>query len=292
MHREVGGSEAARTLRPGRTPGGCNDGLQHRHIGFVEWRRLAGSRGRGECSRGDDDGRLKPRQRRAHELGCRAILQARNHQRSRCETPFRQRSTQRIDRCRVGRQQHRAVEDDRHAGTAALTERDESVEVDGAFTGDVTARTRHRAWLGRFDARSRMSRKPPKQRSQILLSTFAEKAQQRVEFVGRQRGGFGQARVIAILARQNRKCDGAFARKRRQPLDAVTPPVESAKQADHDDLCVPSHGVEPKIDREWMAQIPQVCEPNRGKHIALRRPGSRKAGQIAVGERQNDDVTG
>ena len=137
-----------------------------------------------------------------------------------------------------------------------------------------------------------MSRKPPKQRSQILLSTFAEKAQQRVEFMSRQRGGFDQARIVAILARQNRKCDGAFARKRRQPLDAVTPPVEPPEQADHDDLCMPSHGVEPKIDREWMTQIPQVCEPNRGKHIALRRPGSRKAGQIAVGERQNDDVTG
>src|SRR5262249_51356830 len=158
------------------------------------------------------------------------------------------------------------------AGAAALTERDESVEVDGAFTGDISGRTRHRARLGRLDARSRMSRKPPKQRSQILFSAFAEKAQQYVEFMGRQPGGFGKARVIAILARQNRKRDGAFARERRQPLDAVAPPVESPKQADHDDLCVPSHGIEPEIDREWMAQIPQICEPNGGKHIALRCP--------------------
>src|SRR5262249_59791500 len=107
-----------------------------------------------------------------------------------------------------------------------------------------------------------MSGQPPEQRSQILFSAFAEKAQQRVELVDRQRGGFGKARVIAILARQNRKRDGAFARERRQPLDAVTPPVESPKQTDHDDLCVPSHGVEPKIDREWMAKIPKVCQPN------------------------------
>ena len=137
-----------------------------------------------------------------------------------------------------------------------------------------------------------MLRKPSKQRSQILSSAFAEKAQQRVEFVGRQRGGFGQARVIAILARQNRKRDGILARKRRQPLNAVTPPVKPSKQADDDDLCVPSHGVEPKIDREWMAQVPQVCEPNGGKRIALRCPGSREARQIAVGERQNDNVAG
>src|SRR5262249_1198570 len=130
-----------------------------------------------------------------------------------------------------------------------------------ACTGDVSRRTRHRARLGRFDARSRMSRQSPKQRSQILFSAFAEKAQQRVELVGRQRGGLGKARVIAILARQNRKRDGAFARERRQPLDAVTPPVESPKQADHDDLCVSSYGVEPKVDREWMAQVSQVCEP-------------------------------
>src|SRR5215813_5608792 len=136
-----------------------------------------------------------------------------------------------------------------------------------------------------------MSREPPQQRSQILFSAFAEKAQQRIEFVGRQRRSLGKTRVIAILTRQNRKRDGACARKRRQPSDAVTPPVEATKQADDNDLCVPPDSVEPKIDREWMAQIPQVCEPNRGKHIALRRPGSRKAGQIAVGERQNDDVT-
>src|SRR5262252_956893 len=136
-----------------------------------------------------------------------------------------------------------------------------------------------------------MSREPPKQRSQILFSAFAEKAQQRVEFVRRQRRGFSQARIIAILTRQNRERDGAFARKGRQPLNAITPPVEATKQADDDDLCGPRDGVEPKIDREWMAQIPQVYEPNPGKHIALRRPGSRKAGQIAVGERQNDDVT-
>src|SRR5262252_2957916 len=122
-----------------------------------------------------------------------------------------------------------------------------------------------------------MSRKPQQQRSQILFSAFTEKAQQRVEFVGRQRRGFSQARIIAILTRQNRKRDGACARKGRQPLDAVTPPVEASKQADDDDLCVPSHGVEPKIDREWMAQVPQVCEPNGGKRIALRCPGSRKA---------------
>ena len=97
---------------------------------------------------------------------------------------------------------------------AALAERDKSVEVDGAFTRNIPGRTRHWARLGRFDAHSRMSRKPPKQRSQILSSAFAEKAQQRVEFVGRQRGGFGQARIIAILAWQNRKRDGVFARKR------------------------------------------------------------------------------
>src|SRR5262249_4595245 len=142
------------------------------------------------------------------------------------------------------------------------------------------------------DARSRMSRQPPKQRSQILFSAFAEKAQQRVELAGRQRGGFGKARVIAILARQNRKRDGAFAREPRQPLDAVTPPLEHSKQSGHNELCRASHWLASKSEREWMSQIPQVCEPNGGKHIALGRTRSRKAGQIAVGERQNDDVPG
>ena len=39
VHGEVGGPEAARTLRPGRALGGRDHGLQHRHIGVVEWRR-------------------------------------------------------------------------------------------------------------------------------------------------------------------------------------------------------------------------------------------------------------
>ena len=108
----------------------------------------------------------------------------------------------------------------------------------------------------------------------------------------RQGGGFGEARIVAILARKHCKRDRAFARQRRQPLNAVTPPVESSEQTHEDNLGVLSHSVEPKVDREWVAQIPQVCEPHTGELIPLHRPGGRQTGQIAVRERENRDVPG
>jgi hypothetical protein len=53
-----------------------------------------------------------------------------------------------------------------------------------------------------------------------------------------------------------------------------------------------SHALDPKIDRQRMPQVPQIGEPHGWQDIALRRPCNREAGEIAIGERKNDDITG
>src|SRR5262249_26989537 len=97
VHRQVGGSEAARALAPGGTLGGRNRRLEQRSIVVVERRRLAVSAGR-EGGRGDDDGRVEACQRGANELRRSGVLQADDHQRRRRQAARRERVGQRIDR--------------------------------------------------------------------------------------------------------------------------------------------------------------------------------------------------
>src|SRR6185295_18224784 len=58
------------------------------------------------------------------------------------------------------------------------------------------------------------------------------------------------------------------------------------------DLGVLPHALEPKIDRERMPQVPQIGEPNGGKGVALPGPRNGEAGEVAVGERKDDDIAG
>ena len=135
-----------------------------------------------------------------------------------------------------------------------------------------------------------MARQPAQQRAQIVPAAFAEKTQQRVELVGRQRRGRFEPRVVAIFAGQHRERDAALARQRRKPLDAVFPPIEAAEEANHDHLGMRADAVDPQIDRHRMAQVAQMREPHARQGVALGLPGGGKAGEIAVGERQDGDV--
>ena len=67
MHGEIGGTEPARVLLPGRAPRGGDHRLQHRRVDAVERRSLALSAG-GKRRGGDDDRRRKALQRIAHEF--------------------------------------------------------------------------------------------------------------------------------------------------------------------------------------------------------------------------------
>ena len=133
-------------------------------------------------------------------------------------------------------------------------------------------------------------REPAQQRAQIVAAAFAEKAQQRVELLPRQRRGRSKPDIVAILAGQHGERDAAFARQRREPLDAVFPPVEAAEQAHHDHLGVRADPVDPQIDRHGMAQVAQMRQPHARQARALSLPGGGESGEIAVGERQHGDV--
>ena len=115
---------------------------------------------------------------------------------------------------------------------------------------------------------------------QILRPAFAKEPEQRVELTPRQGGKrFGGAwrhgpRPGAPQARW------PFRAPPRQPLDAVTPPVEPSEQAHQDDLGMRFQLVDPKVDRSGMAQIPQICEPDVGTTVppavqAPARPANR-----------------
>jgi hypothetical protein len=54
-----------------------------------------------------------------------------------------------------------------------------------------------------------------------------------------------EARVIAVLTGERHEHDLALTCERRQPLDAVAPPVEPAEQTNHNDLGVDCDAVDP-----------------------------------------------
>ena len=75
---------------------------------------------------------------------------------------------------------------------------------------------------------------------QVFRPALAKESQQRVELAIRQGRCVGEAWIIAVLAGEKCKRDGAFARKRRQPFDpvfavwhalAAVPPNEFASKA-------------------------------------------------------------
>ena len=124
----------------------------------------------------------------------------------------------------------------------------------------------HGGRAGRSSAR-RFSRPPSR-----------KNPQQRVELVPAARvDASREPRIVAILARQQRQRDAAFARQRRQPLDAVAPPVETAEQADHDHLGVRADAVDPEVDRHRMAQVAQIGEPHARKRRRAPSPTQRRA---------------
>ncbi len=290
VHGEIGGAEAARVLLPRGALGGRHHGLEHRHVRPVERRRPARLAARRERGRGDDHGRIEPAQRVAHEGGRIRILEARHDQRRRREAALRQRGAQRVDRRGVGGEQHRAVEDQRHHRLPRCERRDERVESDRAFLRQISGAARQRARHGRVERGAGMAREPAQQAAQILRPAFAEETQQRRQLIRRQRRGLGEARIVAIFSRQHREGDVALARERREPLDAVTPPVEPAEQAHHDHFCRSRHAVDPQIDRHRMLEIAQVREPHARQGLTLHCPGGGEAGEIAVGEREHCHV--
>ena len=289
VHREIGGAEAARAVLPCAALGRREHRLEHRHAGTVERRRLAGL-ARGERGRGDDRGRREASQRRAHEVGGGRLLEARDHQRRRSEAMRCKRRAQGIDRRGIGGEQQRPVEDHRHHRPAGGKTRREAVEIDRTQAGQIAGAARHRLRLAQLAAFAAMPREPAEQRPQIFHAAFAEVAQQRRELVGRQGRGFGEPRIVAVLARQHRERDALLAGDGGEPLDAVAPPVEPADQPHQDHLGVEADTLHPEIDRHRVAQVAQMGEAHARQRGLVGGPGGGEAGEVAVGEREHRDV--
>ena len=292
MHRKIGGAEPACALAPRRAPGRGADDLQHRNVAGIERRRIALAAACREGRHGDDEGWPQPRQGVAQEGGCIAIFQARDNQRRGRKPARGKRRAQRIDRRGVGGKQQRAIEDDRDDRFAGLQCGGEAVEIDCALSGQIAGMARYASRRGAFQLSAGVAGEPPQQAAQIFAAAFAEILQQRVELISGQGRSGDKPRVVAILARQDGECDAALARQRREPFDAVFPPVEPAEQPHDDNLRVRADALDPQIDRHGMAQVAQMREPHARQRGAFGLPCGREPGEVAVGERQNRDLAG
>src|SRR5712691_4784151 len=165
-----------------------------------------------------------------------------------------------------------------------------AVELDRAGAGQIARQARNRSRLGSLDRRAGMAGQAPQQGAQIVTSALTEEFEQRVQLVRRKGRSFREPRIVAILARQHGEHDPTLARERRQPLDAVAPPVETAEQANEDHLGMGGDAIDPEVDRHRVAQIPQRREPQARQRVALECPGSGEGGKIAVREGQDDHV--
>ena len=174
MHGEIRRAKPARALDPAVAFGGGDDRLQHRSVGRIE-RRCFAFAGSGERRRGDDHRGLEARQPLGKRCARVLVLQARDEERRRRKPALGERGAQRIDRCDIGRKQHRAIEEDRHDRLAAGERRFQVFECNDALAWQIACDTRH-------GLRRRTCRVVPawraswrKQRPQVFASAFAER---------------------------------------------------------------------------------------------------------------------
>ena len=138
---------------------------------------------------------------------------------------------------------------------------------------------------GSNDIAPGMAGKPAHQRTHVGRPALAEIAEQRLELrLGQRRMGDQPLVAVVAFAGQQRELDAAFPGHRAQPVAAIAPPIVPAEDAHQDDAGMARHLVDPQIDRHRMAQVAQRGEPHVRHRAGLRLPGSREAGEVAVGE--------
>ncbi len=212
-----------------------------------------------------------------------------NNERRWRKSAHRERLIQRIDRRRVGREQHGAIEDNGD-DVSFLTRFNNPCQIDRTLARQIAGAARHSLRHGNRQIASGVTRETAQQRAQVLAAAFAEITEQDIKLIGRQRRRDSQPRIVAVLAGQHRKDDTALARQHGQPLDAVCPPIKTAEQADQNHLGVRADPVDPQVDRHRMPQLAQMREPHTRQAVAFHVPRGRKPREIAVDERQHGDV--
>jgi hypothetical protein len=157
----------------------------------------------------------------------------------------------------------------------------------------VLAIGRHR--LGRqslVGAKTGQMRGKVERAAHIGGATGGEKiveAGKRVFVDGRQ---FGEARVLAPVARQERERDGGGAGGLRHLLGAVAPIIESAEKPHHHAAGARDHLLDIKIDRHRVAELGEIDEAQRRQRTACGLPAGRRRGKVAVAEGKEYEVGG
>jgi hypothetical protein len=117
-----------------------------------------------------------------------------------------------------------------------------------------------------------------------------EAVQQSQRVAGHGRGAL-EARIGPAVAGQRREQDAVVACRVGQPLDAVSPVVEPAQATQEDDAGPRGHVVDVEVDRQWVAQPFQAGEPQSRQQVGIAWPRHGERGEVAVGERQDDDLS-
>ncbi|GJD54513.1 hypothetical protein IFDJLNFL_0385 [Methylobacterium dankookense] len=290
LHGEVGGAEASGGGLPGLPGRAHRIGLQDRAIGRVEdeARILAGGEGGG----GHDQVGPARRDRGPHGLHRLRVLQAGDGHHQRADPAGGERRRQRRGRGEVAAERRRAVD------------QDEGVPLSGGGAGGERLFQRHRPAAGaaREAARQRpglgigevvadLGREPAQHLPQVLTASRAEIG---VEDGGelRRRGIGGEPRVRPVVARKDDEAHAVRPRGLGAALDAVAPVIEPAEAADHHQLRPRDHLLDVEIDRERVAQPRQPGEAQSGQGRSLGRRGLGDAGEVGIGEGQDDDVPG
>ena len=103
-------------------------------------------------------------------------------------------------------------------------------------------------------------------------------------------GKLGEPRVLASVAREQRKWNALCPRGVGDLLGAVAPIVEAAEQADHHAARAGDHLLDIEIDRHRVAEPRKIGEAERRSSLAPRGPRSGERTEVAVGEGQEHEV--
>ena len=222
MHRKVGRPEAARIRAPGLDAHAGEHDLQDWRVGAVEHRPFRFVEPGGERGRVQDDVERLERNQRLQRRSRRLVLEAR-HIDGRCRKISRsERVGERGDRREIIGEIDRTIEDDERPWRIR--------SLDAGALEEAERRDR----LGRRRVRllAPLLRKEHEQRLHVARAALVEIAPELGQRLRRKGRGLLEAGVCATVACNERELDSAFSRERRKLVDAVSPIVGAAQDAD------------------------------------------------------------
>ena len=280
LHGEVGLRKPARRVLPGFAARSGEHDLQDRGAGRFQRRRRIVEAG-GERGGIEHDSGRPVAQRCGDEVARVAILEAGDVKRSNIEALAVERPRQRLDGREVGGEQIGAVEHDRRKRASRHLRHVETMHaMHGKQLGSKTVVRRE----------SRKMRHEIERAAHVLRPASGEEGiepRQRRAIDGRK---LGEPRVVAAVAREQRKWNVVRTGGVGDLLGTVAPIVEAAEQTDHHAARAGDHLLDIEIDRHRVAEPRKIGEAERRSSLAPRGPRSGERTKVAVGEGQEHEV--